>query len=229
LGWRDGFDIGFVRLFVALFVWLVIFLGRELIAQFQQAVEVFDGAAMEALGLGLESQERGGDVGFLGEAVEAEGDPEGAVLGEGDLEAVGDLLLEDNRPGGPFHGMVEAIGEEAGFEGIHAEHGVLGEGDTFDGGAFLGVDGLVSGDGAGDEGGEAGAVLDADDGERVGVEEVLAGILGGAGFAFGGPGSGGFAGVGAVGGDAVWRDGHRSRCSMAVLRRDGSGSASDWG
>ena len=32
--------------------------------------------------------------------------------------------------------------------------------------------------------GDGGAVLDADDGEGVGVEGVLAGVLGGAGFAF---------------------------------------------
>ena len=91
-----------------------------------------------------------------------------------------------NGSGGAFHGCVEAVGEEAGFEGVHAEHGVLGEGDAFDGGAFLGVDGLVGGDGVGDEAGDSGAVLDADDGEGVGVEGELAGILGGAGFAFGG-------------------------------------------
>ena len=68
---------------------------------------------------------------------------------------------------------------------------------------FLGVDGLVGGDGAGDEGGDLAAVLDADDDEGIGVEGVLAGVLGGAGFAFGGLGSGGMLGVGAVSGDAV--------------------------
>ena len=63
------------------------------------------------------------------------------------------------------------------------------ERDAFDG-AFLGIGGLISGDG-----------------EGVRVEGVLAGILGGADFAFGG----GTAGVGAVGGEWHW-----SSSSMTV-------------
>jgi len=42
--------------------------------------------------------------------------------------------LREWAPGG-----FQAVGEEAGFEGVHAEQGVLGEGDAFDGEAFLGV------------------------------------------------------------------------------------------
>ena len=58
-GWGggDGFDFGFV---------FFVFFGRELAAKLKKAVEIFDGAAMEALGLGLHSQERGGDVGSAG-------------------------------------------------------------------------------------------------------------------------------------------------------------------
>ncbi len=51
LGRRGGFDVGFDRLFV--------FLGRELAAKFKESVEIFDGAAIEALGLGLETEEDG--------------------------------------------------------------------------------------------------------------------------------------------------------------------------
>jgi hypothetical protein len=51
-----GFDVGFV--------WRFVFLGRELVAKLAEAVEVFDGAAVEALGLGLEAKEGGGDIGL---------------------------------------------------------------------------------------------------------------------------------------------------------------------
>ena len=44
--------------------------------------------------------------------------------------------------------------------------GAIGEGHAFDGEALLEVDGLAGGDSAGDEGGDAGAVRDAGDGER---------------------------------------------------------------
>ena len=54
-------------------------------------MEIFDGAAMEALGLGLKSKKRGGDFGLPGEAIEAEGEPVGAVLFEGDVDAVGEF------------------------------------------------------------------------------------------------------------------------------------------
>jgi hypothetical protein len=146
---RDEFVIGFVR--------FLVFFGREQVAELHEAMEIFDGAAIEALGLGLEAQERGADVGLPIEYVEAERKPIGAVLGERDLDALGELgLIEDEGVGGAGHGLVEAIGKKAGLEGVHARHGVLGEGDAFDGGAFLGVDGLVGGDGAGDEAGDVG-------------------------------------------------------------------------
>jgi hypothetical protein len=49
----------------------------------------------------------------------------------------------------------------------------------------------------------SGAILDADDGEGVGVEGVLAGVLGGVGFAFGSFGFGGPSGVVVVGEVAI--------------------------
>ena len=88
-GWvRCWVRIGFDRVFV--------FFGRELAAKLQEAVEIFDGAAMEALGLGLKAEECGGDVGLAGEAIEAEGEPVGAVLFEGDVDAFGEFgAIED--------------------------------------------------------------------------------------------------------------------------------------
>jgi hypothetical protein len=99
-------------------------------------------------------------------------------------------------------------------EAFDAEEGLLGEGDALDGEEFLGVDGLVDGDGVFAEAGDLVEFLEADDGEGGGGESVLAGVLGGAGFAFGGAGSSGLGGVGAVGGESLigdWLLGGRHR------------------
>ena len=128
--------------------------------------------------------------------------------------------LEDIRLGGAAHGVVEAVGEETGFQGVHAEYGVLGEGDAFDGEAFLGVDGLVGSDGIGDEGGDLGSILNADDGEGVGIESVLASVLGGSGLAFGSLWPGGTAGIGAVGGDALGGGRHTAQGLAWRLRAE---------
>ena len=215
LGRGGGVDVGFV--------WRFVFLGRELVAELAEAVEVFDGAAVEAFGLGLEAEEGGGDIGLAVEDIEAVGEPEGAVLGARDFDVVADLAaFEDVGIVGADHGGFQAVGEEAGFEGVHAEKGVLGEGDAFDGEAFLGVDRLVGRDGVGDEGGDVGGVLNADDGEGFGIEGVLAGVLGGAGFAFGGLGPGGTAGIGAVGSDAFEGSRHTAQ-GLAWRLRDAMG------
>ncbi len=138
-----GFEVGSV--------WHFVFLGRELAAELAEAVEIFDGAAVEAFGLGLEAEEGGGHTGLAVVDSEAVGEPEGAVLGARDFDVVADLAaFEDLGIVGADHGGFQAVGEEAGFEGVHAEQGVLGEGDALDGEAFLGVDGLVGGDGIGD-------------------------------------------------------------------------------
>ena len=131
--WRgDGFDVGFV--------WCFVCLWRELVAELAEAVEVLDGAAIEALGLGLEAEESGGEIGLTAEDFESVGEPKSAVLGARDFDVIADLAaFEDLGIGGADHGGFQAVGEEAGFEGVHAEHGVLGEGDAFDGEAFMGV------------------------------------------------------------------------------------------
>ena len=115
LGRCDGFDFGFDRVFV--------FFGSELAAKFQEAVEIFDSATMEALGLGLKSKKRGGDFGLPGEAIEPESEPVGAVLFERDLNAGCEFgSIEDVWVGGAGHRLIETVDEESGFEGVHAEH-----------------------------------------------------------------------------------------------------------
>ncbi len=102
------------------------------------------------------------DIGLPAVAIEAEGERVGAVLIECDVDAFADLsTIEVVR----VHGaLIEAVGEEAGFDGRHSPHGVVGQsGDAFDGVALLGIDGLIGGDGAGDEGGDLGSILDADE------------------------------------------------------------------
>ena len=95
---------------------------------------------MEALGLGLEAEERGGEIGLTAEDFEAVGEPKSAVLGPRDFDVIADLAaFEDLGIGWADHGGFQAVGEEAGFEGVHAEHGVLGEGDALHGEALLGV------------------------------------------------------------------------------------------
>ena len=113
---------------------------------------------------------------------------------------------------GAIKRFVEAIGEHAVFEARGAEEGLLGEGDAFDGEELLGVDGLVAGDEVFAEAGDFVEVFEADDGEDGGGEAVFAGVLGGAGFAFGGAGAGGAGGVGAIGGEALWGDGFFHGC-----------------
>jgi hypothetical protein len=71
---------------------------------------------------------------------------------------------------------------------------------------FLGVDGLVDGQEVSSETGDGVEVFEADDGELGSPEAVFAGVLGGAGLAFGGAGSGGSGGVGTIGGKLLKRE-----------------------
>jgi hypothetical protein len=100
-----------------------------------------------------------------------------------------------------FEGVIEAGGEDAGFEAGGAEDGLLGEGHALDDEQFLGADGLVGGEETGVEESRSQGVEEADDGEVGGGEAMFAGVLGGAGLAGGSAGSGGAGGVGAVGGE----------------------------
>ena len=106
-------------------------------------------------------------------------------------------------------GLVEAGGEEAGFEASGAEDGLLGEGDALDGEEFLGVDRVVEVHQIFPEVGDLVEVFEADDGEAGGGEAVFTGILGRAGLAFRGAGAGGIGSVGAIGDELLWGNGMR--------------------
>ena len=168
-----------------------------------ETVEFLDGAAVEALGLGLIAEEEGKTVGVFVEAVEAFGEEVVAVLRLGDFVIVVDERVGDAHQGAAVavEGLIEEGGAQAGVEAFDAEEGLLGEGDTLDGEELLGVDGLVDGDEVFAEAGDLVEIFEADDGEGGGGESVFAGVLGGARFALGGAGSSGLGGVGSVGGE----------------------------
>jgi len=133
-----------------------------------------------------------------------------AVLGASDFDIAiaGDGgIHEADGFAAAIEGGVEAGGEVAGFEAGAAEDGVLGEGDALEGEELLRVDGLVDGDQIVAEAGDFLEVFEADDGEGRTGEDVLAGVLGASGLARRGARSGGFGGVGAVGGEAFGGDG----------------------
>jgi hypothetical protein len=169
-----------------------------------QALEIFDGAAIEPFGLNLVAEEQGPGVGLLvaGHAVEAFGEGVVAVLGSRDFDiAIADELLGhgDEELAGGVEGLVEAGGKEAGLEARDAEHGLLGQGDALDGEQLLRVDGLVDGHEIGAEVGDFLEFFETDDGEGGACEAVLTGVLGGAGLAFRSAGAGGVRRIGSIG------------------------------
>jgi hypothetical protein len=181
------------------------FVIRQLRAERFEALELFDGAAVEPLGLGLIAEEEGPCRGRVAShALETLGEAESLVLVL-HFEAVDlERFVERNEGrviGEIGHGAIEGEGAEAGFEFREAEEVVLGDGDALDGEELLGVGGLIDGDEVGAEAVDGVAVLDFDDGEGGAGEGVFAGVGGGAGFAFGGAGAGGGLGVGSVGGE----------------------------
>src|ERR1039457_6852772 len=155
-----------------------------------ETLEFLDGAAVQALGLGLVAEEEGETVGVFVEAVEAFGEEVVAVLGLGDFVIVVDEGLANAHQGAAVavEGLVEEGGAQAGVEAFDAEEGLLGEGDTLDGEEFLGVDGLVDGDGVLAEAGDLVEIFEADDGEGGGGGAVFAGGLGAEGALLSGGG-----------------------------------------
>ncbi len=166
--------------------------------------ELLDGAAVVAFGLELVAHGEGPTVGLANHAVETFAEEVVAVLGAGDFDiAIADEFggHQDDGVAGGVEGLVEAGGEEAGFQSRGAEECLLGEGDAFDGEEFLGVDRLVEGDEVGAEALDFIEFFEADDGEGGGGEAVFAAVLGRAGLAFGGAWAGGFGGIGSIGGE----------------------------
>jgi hypothetical protein len=150
-------------------------------AEEPEPLEFLDGAAVLTLGLGLIAQEEGPGMGFLGHAVEAFAQGEGAVLAARDFDiAIADELGGHQVDGFAFsvEGLVEAGGEEAGLEALGTDEGHLAEGDTFEGEEFLGVDGLVEFDEIVAEVVDFLVVFETDDGGDGAGEAVFTGIEG---------------------------------------------------
>ena len=169
-----------------------------------EAVEIFEGAAVLALGLGLVAEEDGPAIGLAAEAEESFGEAVVAVLGASDFDgAISGEFLAHGCEGAivGVEGCVEGGCEQAGLEPGGAEDGLLGKGHAFEGEQFLGVDGLVDGDEVELEAGDFLEVFEADDGEGGSGEAVLEGVLRGAGLAFGSVGAGRVGGVSSVGGE----------------------------
>jgi len=157
--------------------------------------------------LGLIAEEQREAVGFASQDLETLGQGAGAVLGPGDFDIADEVVGEGiDQAAIAIEGLVEATGEESGFESGGAKQGLLGEGHALDGEKLLGIDGLVEGDEVLAEAGDGVDFFEADDGEVGGGEAVLAGVLGGDGLAAGRARSGGAGGVGAVGGEALGGD-----------------------
>jgi len=179
---------------------------RQFFTEGFESLELLYGPAVVAFRLGLVAQQEGETVGLAGHAMEAIAQQVVAVLGAGDFDIAiaGDGgVHEADGFAAAIEGRVQAGGEVAGFEAGAAEDGVLGEGDALQGEELLGVDGLVDGDEVVAEAGDFLEVFEADDGEGRSGEDVFAGVLGRVGLALRGAGSGGFGGVGAVGGEAL--------------------------
>jgi hypothetical protein len=164
--------------------------------------EFLNGAPVVAFGLGLIAQEQGPTIGLADHPMEAFSQEVIAILGASDFDIpiTGEFLVhQDHGVSGGVEGLIEAGGEEAGFEARGAEESLLGEGNTLNGEEFLRVDGLVDGDEVLLEMGDLIEFFEADDGEGGGSESMLTGVLGRAGLALRGGGAGGFLSIQAVG------------------------------
>jgi hypothetical protein len=101
------------------FVFFVI-LGVQLGAEFEKSMEIFNGAAVESLGLGLEAEEGRHHVGLAVVAIEAEGEAVRVVLAGSDDAAGREILVAEVFGIGGALG--EAVGENSGFELVEPEH-----------------------------------------------------------------------------------------------------------
>ena len=146
------------------FVWYF----RECTAEGSDAVEIFDGAAVEALGLDLVAEEEFPGLRIGCEVEEAFGEGEVLFLSAAHFEiGVAEGAVEE-VDGLDLAGLVEEGGEESAFEAGGAEELLLSDGDAPDGGEFLGVRGLVEGDEVFEEFGDIVEAFEDRDGEIVG-------------------------------------------------------------
>jgi len=128
------------------------FHGR-LAAESHKALEVFDGAAVEAFGLDLVTQEelknvRGALARPRSQTMQTFGDEVVAVLlpGHRQIATADDFRLEHLDGELAAEDFVHGGGKDAGFETGGAQDGLLAQGDAFDGKELLGVLGLVESD-----------------------------------------------------------------------------------
>jgi hypothetical protein len=169
-------------------------------AEGSDSVEILDGAAVLALGLGRIAQAQGQGVGLGGAVLKSSSQQEVVFLCQREFGVVEESRpYLDNGRIGESETLVETGGQEAGFQAGNAEYGVLGEGDALDGEEFLGIGGLVELDEVGAKVGDVIGVLDTEDGVSGGGEAVFAGVLSGTALAFGCARAGGTGGVGAIG------------------------------
>jgi hypothetical protein len=179
-------------------------------------MEVFDGAAIEAFGLGLVAEEGGVEFGV--ETAEAFAEVIVAILG-GIGRSVEVLPEAGEGIAGGREGLIEEAGEEGGFDAGETFHGLLREGDAFDGLLLLRVDGAIAAQGVGAKLGIRVAVFHQDDVEAFGAEAVFAGVLCGTGFALGSFGAGGMAGIGSIGRALLVGCGHGSSTEVVARAR----------
>ena len=181
-------------------------------AEFDEAVEIIDGSAVEALGLSLIAEEQRPGVGAVTDhAVETVSKAIGAVLFL-DFFGCGIQVFVERDEGrivSEGEGLIERGGAESGFQAGHAEQVVLREREALDRESFLRIPGLVDGNEVVAEAVDGVAILDFDDGEVDAGEAVLARVLRGADFACGSARAGGVLSVGSVGGE-LFVSGHRS-------------------
>jgi hypothetical protein len=147
----------------------------QFFAEAADAFELLDGAAVEALGLGLDPEEDHDIAGLLIQATEALVRDEVAVLGSGDVDVLDHFEIEQaERATVGGEGFIEASGVHASFRPGTAVEGLLGEGDALDGPEFLGVDGLIGGDQVVAEVRDGIDFFEADDGKVLGEEGMFA-------------------------------------------------------
>ena len=164
--------------------------------------------------MGLDAEEDEDILGLAHEAAEAFPQDKVAVVFAEDVDVFDHFEIHQaERAAVGIERLIEARGVHAGFGTGTTVEGLLGEGEALECPEFLGVDGLIALDEVGAAIGDFFDVFETEDGEVGGVEGVLARVLGGAGFAFGGAArhsrvrSGGVSGVGSVGSEALGGDG----------------------
>jgi hypothetical protein len=149
---------------------------RHLIAESFEAIEILDGAAVFAFGLGAVTEHEANRIGFFCDAPEAFGYAVIAVLRARDFDiAVTDHVRVHGDEGivRAVEDVVEGAGEHARIEAGAAEHHLLRESDSLDRDEFLGVDRFIAGYSVGPEFIDFGEIFETHDGEGRGAEAVV--------------------------------------------------------